>query len=136
LDLEEEKDVIGMLKIISNQTLEVDKELWACFVDWQKAFDRVTWTKLIQILKETVIDWRKRRLISKFYMNQNVKVQLHQGETISVKNGSGVWQGCCLWILLNFYGRNLTKKARRVERLHNRTSNSHCKVCWWFSATG
>jgi hypothetical protein len=27
LDLEEEKDVIGMLKIISNQTLEVDKEL-------------------------------------------------------------------------------------------------------------
>jgi len=34
------------------------------FIDWQKAFDRVNWTKLMQILKGTVIDWRERRLIS------------------------------------------------------------------------
>jgi hypothetical protein len=33
--------VIGMLKIISEQTLELDAELCVCFIDWQKAFDRV-----------------------------------------------------------------------------------------------
>jgi len=27
-----------------------------CFIDWQKAFDRVNWTKLMQILKKIVID--------------------------------------------------------------------------------
>jgi len=27
-----------------------------CFIDWQKAFERVNWTKLMQILKETGID--------------------------------------------------------------------------------
>jgi hypothetical protein len=43
LDLEEEK-VLGMLRIISEGTLEIDKELSVCFIDWQKAFDRVNWT--------------------------------------------------------------------------------------------
>jgi hypothetical protein len=51
-----------MLRIISEQTLKVDEELSVCFIDWQKAFDQVNWTKLIQILKETGMDWRERRL--------------------------------------------------------------------------
>ena len=54
-----------------------------CFIDWQKAFDRVNWTKLMQILKRTGIDWRERRLISKLYMDQRVKVQPDRGETKS-----------------------------------------------------
>jgi hypothetical protein len=40
-----------MLKIISERTLETAEELGVCFIDWQKAFDRVNWTKLIQIQK-------------------------------------------------------------------------------------
>jgi hypothetical protein len=62
------RDAIGMLRIISEQTLEIDEELIICFIDWQKAFDRVNWTKLMQILKETVIDWCERRLISNLYI--------------------------------------------------------------------
>jgi hypothetical protein len=64
------RDAIGMLRIISEQTLKIDKELSVCFIDWQKAFDRANWTKLIQILKETGIDWGERRLISNLYMAQ------------------------------------------------------------------
>jgi hypothetical protein len=45
--------------------LGIDEELFACFVDWQKAFDRVNWIKLMQILKENGIDWYGRRLIGK-----------------------------------------------------------------------
>jgi hypothetical protein len=48
--------------------LDTDEELCAFFIDWQKAFDRVNWTKLMQILKGHGIDWRERRLISKLYM--------------------------------------------------------------------
>jgi hypothetical protein len=33
------KDAIGMLRIISERTLEIDEELCVCFIDWQKAFD-------------------------------------------------------------------------------------------------
>ena len=64
---------IGILRIISERTLEIDEELSVCFIDWQKAFDRVNWTKLMQILKETGIYWRERRLISNLYMAQSVQ---------------------------------------------------------------
>jgi hypothetical protein len=40
--------------------LEIDEELSVCFIDWQKTFDRVNWTKLMQILKKTDIDWREK----------------------------------------------------------------------------
>jgi len=35
------RNAIGMLRIISERTLEIDAELCVCFVDWQQAFDRV-----------------------------------------------------------------------------------------------
>ena len=58
------RDAIGMLRLISERTLEIDEGLCVCFIDWQKAFDRVNWTKLMQILKGTGIDWREIILIS------------------------------------------------------------------------
>jgi hypothetical protein len=67
------RDAIGMLRI-SERTLYIDEELCACFIDWQKAFDLVNWTKLMQILKGIGIDLCERRLISKLYMEHSVKV--------------------------------------------------------------
>ena len=68
------RDAIGMIRIIAERTLEKDEELCIFFMDWQKAFARVNWIKLMHILKRTVIDWRERRLVSKLYMDQRVKV--------------------------------------------------------------
>jgi len=62
LDLEEEKE-LGMLRIISERTLEIDEELCVCFIDWQKVSDQVNWTKLMQIVKGTGIDWHERKLV-------------------------------------------------------------------------
>ena len=67
------RDANGMMRIIAERTLEIDEELCICFIDWQKAFDRVNWTKLMQILKISGIDWRQTRLISKLYLDQRVK---------------------------------------------------------------
>jgi len=101
-----------MLRIISERTLEIDEELCVCFIDWQKAFDRVNCTELMQILKGTRSDWRERRLISNLYMAQIVKVRLNRGETRSVKIGREVRQGCCLSpIPFNLYSECLTKEA-------------------------
>jgi len=44
------RDVNEMLRIISERNLEICEELSVCFIDWQKAFDRANWTKLMQIL--------------------------------------------------------------------------------------
>jgi len=50
-----------------------------CFIDWQKAFERVKWNKIMQILEITGIDWRERKFISELYMDQSIKVRLDQG---------------------------------------------------------
>jgi sorting nexin-29 len=90
-------DAIGMLRVISERIiLEINEDLCVCFIDWKKVFDRVNWTKLMQILRGTGIDWRERRLHRNLYMAQSVKVRLNHGETRSVKTGRGVRQGCCL----------------------------------------
>ena len=101
-----------MMRIIAERTLEIDEELCICFTDWQTAFDHVNWTKLMQILKISGIDRCERRLISKLYMDQWVKVRLNRGDTRSVQIGRGVRQGCCLSpILFNLYSEFLTEEA-------------------------
>jgi hypothetical protein len=42
------------------------------------------------LCQKTGIDWAERRLISKLYMDQNVKVRLDQGVTKIVKTGREV----------------------------------------------
>jgi hypothetical protein len=59
-----------------------------CFKGWQKAFDRVNWTKLMKILKVTGIYWREINLIGKLYKDQSIKLKLDQEET---KNDD--WEG-------------------------------------------
>jgi len=50
-----------------------------------KTLSRVNWTKLMQIPKGTVVDWSERRLISKLYTKQSVKLKLDQGEARNMK---------------------------------------------------
>jgi hypothetical protein len=51
----------------------------------------------MHILIETDIDWRKRRLISKLYMDQSVKIRLDKGETKCVNIRRKVKRGYCLF---------------------------------------
>ena len=77
--------------------------MFICFIDWQKAFDCVDWTKLLEMLRNIGINWREE---------QRVKLHLDQGETDNVKIGRGVRQGCCMSpILFNLYGEYLMKEA-------------------------
>jgi len=66
-----------MLRRISEETLDVHEELCSCLTEWQKAFDHVNWSKLMQIVKETSINWRKRRFINKLYMDYSVEVRMN-----------------------------------------------------------
>jgi len=76
-----------MLRITPGRTLDTDEELWVCFIERQKASDRAKWTESMQILKGTDIGGRERRLISKLYMKQRVKLKLDQGQTKRVNSG-------------------------------------------------
>jgi retron-type reverse transcriptase len=106
------RDAIGMMRIISERTLDIGEEICVCFIDWQEAFDRVKWIKLMEILKKSGTGWRDRKLISKLYMDQSVKVRPDQGVTKSTKIGREVRQGCCLSpLLFNLYSEYVTQEA-------------------------
>jgi hypothetical protein len=59
------RDATGKLRIISKQTFNTDEKLCAYSIDWQKKFDCVNRTKLMQILKAIGINWGIRIFISK-----------------------------------------------------------------------
>jgi len=63
-------------------SLEQGNYVSICFVDYENAFDRVDWLKLLGILKEIDVDWRDRRLIVNLYTQKRtvVKVLLEYSE--------------------------------------------------------
>src|SRR2546426_9445769 len=69
-------EAIGILRMLCERSLELDNEVFVCFVDFEKAFDRVNLVKLLEVLKRIGVDWRDRRLIGSLYMEQMATVRI------------------------------------------------------------
>ena len=63
--------------------------MYAVFVDFEKAFDRVDWKKLMGILKKICVDWKERRLLSNLYMKRRIKVRIGEEMSEGRKIGKG-----------------------------------------------
>ena len=48
--------------------------MFVCFVDYQKAFDKVSHNKLVEIMERAEIPGLERRLIINLYWNQKAKI--------------------------------------------------------------
>src|SRR6218665_3820086 len=85
------------MRMLCERSLEHDNELYICFVDFEKAFDRVKWTKLWHnILKKIGIDWRDRRLISNLYLQQEAITRVGNGYSKPAYIGRGLRHSCPL----------------------------------------
>ena len=73
------RDAVGMMRIIAERILEIGEELCVCFIEWQKAFDRVNWTKLIQILKRIGIEGEKEDLLANCTWSKRLKYDWTKG---------------------------------------------------------
>ena len=94
------REAISVMRLLCVRRLEFKEELIVCFVDFEKAFDRVKWTKLFEVLKKIGVDWRDRRLIMNLYMQQTAVVRTENGDSEPGEIGRGVRQGCLLSPLL------------------------------------
>jgi len=94
------REAIGAMRILCERSLEFNNDLFVCFVDFEKAFDRVNWVKMMEILKKLQIDWKDRRLIKELYMRQDAVIRIADGESEPSTIGRGVRQGCPLSPLL------------------------------------
>src|SRR6266576_382167 len=120
------RDAVGVVRTIGERYIERGKAINMCFIDMEKAFDRVNWRKLLEILKIKKVDWRDRRLIEKLYREQEVMVRTGNTQTEWIKIGRGVRQGCCLSPTLF----NMCEEEMINEFLENEGSNiGGRKIC-------
>ena len=88
------------MRMMSERSLEHDNKIYVCFVDFEKAFDRVSWVQMMKVLKSIGVDWRDRRMVMNLYMNQEAMVRVNEEYTAPGLIGRGVRQGCLLSPLL------------------------------------
>jgi len=80
--------------------MEYGNEVYICFVDFEKAFNRVDWKKMFEILKNLRIDWKDRRLLQDLLMRQEAVIRVADEESKPGIIGRGVRQECPLSPLL------------------------------------
>src|SRR6478609_560080 len=106
------RDAIGVMRMICESSLEFGNNVHICFVDFEKAFDRVNWKKMMKVLQSIGVDWRDRRMISELYINQEAVVRIAGGESDSGIIGRGVRQGCSLSpLMFSIYAEMMIKEA-------------------------
>ena len=72
------RDAIGALRVglLTERSIQHGQDICVCFVDYEKAFDRVDWKKLMHALRRIEVDWKDRRLIGNLYMGQKVRINI------------------------------------------------------------
>ena len=89
-------NAIFALRMIIERALEVNKDIYLCFIDYTKAFDRVKHAEIIEILQNLNIDSKDLRIIENIYWEQTAALRLNNNLTKFQKIKRGVRQGCVL----------------------------------------
>ena len=110
--------------MLCERSLEHDNKLFICFVDFEKAFDRVKWTKLWHKQKKIGIDWRDRRLISNLYLQQEAIIRVGNGYSKPAYIGRGLRQGCSLSPILFLIYAEMMMIARDLGGNQGRRKDS------------
>jgi len=106
------REALFSIQVLIQRARDINADVFACFIDFEKAFDRVQHDKLISILNQSGIDGRDVQIISKLYLQQkaNVRIDNETSEEFNIKRG--VRQGCILSpLLFNVYSEHLFKEA-------------------------
>lgn len=62
--------------MLGERTIKTQKDLFLCFIDYEKAFDTVRHKNLLDILKNLNIDTQDLRIIKNLYHEQTAAVRV------------------------------------------------------------
>ena len=90
------RNAIFTLSMLAERCIEMQKDLYLCFIDYSKAFDKVRHEKLFNILEHLDIDGKDLRVIRNLYWVQSAAVRIggERSEYKLIKRG--VRQGCVM----------------------------------------
>src|SRR3989442_2140284 len=121
------RDAIFQLRMISERVTQMNREkefqgkkkkkvkkkkIYLCFVDYQKAFDRVRYDKLAEVMVKASMPDLERRLIINLYWRQHAAVRWDGKVSNEVEIERGVRQGCVISpMLFNLYSEFMIQEA-------------------------
>ena len=94
---------------------EFQKNIYFCFTDYAKAFDRVDHNKLWKILKEMGIPDHHNCLLRNLHTGQGATVRTGHGTTVWFQIEKGVHQGILSPCLFKLYAEYIMRKAGLEE---------------------
>ena len=102
-------DHVFTLRTLIDKYVHYHKEkVYACFVDFRKAFDSVWHEGLFYKLLKTNIGGNLYNLMKSLYCNSTCSIKIGENKTQPFSNSRGVLQGCILSpLLFNLYLNNL-----------------------------
>ena len=90
------RDAILCLRNICERSIEMSQDVYICFIDYEKAFDRVNHNKLMETLHDIGIDGKDLRLLGNLYWDQEAGMSINGKVSTWSKIERGVRQGCVL----------------------------------------
>lgn len=106
------REALFCVQTLVQNCMDVRKDVFLCFVDYEKAFDKVKHEKLMEVLQKLDIDGKDIQCIQNLYWNQKAHVRNNDGYTNDIDIRSGVRQGCILSpLLFNLYTEALFNEA-------------------------
>ena len=110
------RDQIANIRWIIEKAREFQKNIYFCFIDYDKHFDCVDYNKLWKILKEMGIPDHLTCLLRNLYACQEATVRTGHGTTDWFQIGKRIHQGCILSpCLFNFYAEYIMRNAGLEE---------------------
>ena len=107
--------IFALNRLIEN-ALEIGKDIYLCFIDYEKAFDKIRHVELMRILKNIGIDGKDLRLIETLYRKQRVAVRIEDKLTEWTKIKKGVRQGCCMSPdFFNLYAEVIIREVKEED---------------------
>ena len=77
-------NAIFTMTMLAERCIEMQKDIYLCFIDYSKAFDKVRHEDLFQMLNKLDIDGKDLRILSNLYWRQTATVRIdgeHSDET-------------------------------------------------------
>ena len=90
------RNAIFAVRNISERAVEMQKDVYMCFIDYSKAFDNVKHSELFEELKKLDIYRKDLRLLQSLYWNQFacIRVEAECSKYINIRRGVSVVL-CC-----------------------------------------
>lgn len=112
------REALFALNILLQKCRDQRKDIYVCFIDYEKAFDRVQHGTLLNLLRTLGIDGRDLRIIENLYWKQRAVVRIDGRLTDECCIQRGVRQGCILSpLLFNIYSDIVFKQALQGKDL-------------------